>query len=441
MKDRMDKIKKIMALILPAVTLTGCTFGTSIDNLLAPPKLSIEQEQIYNALTDAAGDSISLKYPKAGKYLSAFIVEDIDGDGGNEAVVFYEKTGLAAPENTLRINILDSGENGKWRSVYDTPAEGSEIERVTISQLGENNRVNLIIGSSLINRSEKTVAIYSYSNGVLERTFAESYSFIDVKDMDDDGEKEFLLLKGSSNDSHASAEAYKLDNDGMYHRYYEELNSGFTEFDTVSYGIMDNGGTALYIDAISGNGLIQTDIVYMDKKGLKKFFSTAEQSAATLRPSGCRSADIDGDMSLEIPVQTIASGYDNASEGELLWFTNWYSVDKSGQRTMKYISYQSVGDGYTFIFPAKWKNKVTLKRDAINDEIVVCSYENEIMGRELLRIYCAEDTASREDRLASGYMLIQTKGESAYLAYVPEYDKSDKLAISEAEAAICFKFI
>ncbi|MDE6102601.1 MAG: hypothetical protein K2F73_06465, partial [Ruminococcus sp.] len=87
--------------------LTGCVFSSSIDNLMAPPKLSVEQEQIYNALTDAAGTSISLKYPKSGKYLSAFIIEDIDGDGGNEAVVFYEKTSIAVEENTLRINILD----------------------------------------------------------------------------------------------------------------------------------------------------------------------------------------------------------------------------------------------------------------------------------------------------------------------------------------------
>ena len=138
--------KYISAAVL-CLLLTGCTFGTSIDNLMSPPKLSVEQEQIYNALTDAAGSSISLKYPRSGRYLSAFIVEDIDGDGGNEALVFYEKTSLAAPENTLRINILDK-ENDKWRSVFDTPAEGSEIEKVTISTLGDNERINLIIGSS-----------------------------------------------------------------------------------------------------------------------------------------------------------------------------------------------------------------------------------------------------------------------------------------------------
>ncbi|MBR3970245.1 MAG: hypothetical protein IKJ87_04115 [Ruminococcus sp.] len=434
--------KTAAAAALAAVTaLTGCTFGTSIDNLLAPPKLSVEQEQIYKALTDAAGESISLKYPKAGKYLSAFIVEDIDGDGGNEAVVFYEKTGLAAPENTLRINILDSGENGKWRSVCDAPAKGSEIERVMISQLGENDRINLIIGSSLINRSEKTAAIYSYSDGILEETFADSYSFIDVTDLDDDGEKEFLLLRGSAGDSAASAEAFKLDKEGLYHRYREELSGGFTEFDAVSYGTLSGGEMALYIDAVSGNGYIQTDIVYMDKNGLQKAFSAAGQSYATLRPSGCRSVDIDGDNSLEVPVQTVAPAYENVSEGELMWLTRWNNVDKNGHSRLKYLSYYSIGDGYIFVFPAKWHDKVTLKRDSINDEIVICAYENGEIGRELLRICCAEDAASREDRTASGYVMLRTKGETAYLAAVPEFDENDELALTTAEAAVCFKLI
>lgn len=438
----MNKYAKILSAVILTPLLTGCTFGASIDTLMAPPKLSIEQEQIYNALTDAAGESVSLKYPKSGKYLSAFIVEDIDGDGGNEAVVFYEKNSLAAPENTLRINILDRNDNGKWRSVYDTPADGSEIEQVMISRLGENQRVNLIIGSSLINRSEKTAAVYSYSDGKLERTFSESYSFIDVTDLDNDGENEFLLLKGSTGDSAAAAEAYKLDSNGQYHKYSAELSGGFTEFDSVSYGSLRSGETGLYIDAVSGTGYIQTDIVYMDGSGLKKVFSAAEESYATQRPSGCRSYDIDDDGELEIPVQVIAPGYAGAPEGEKLWLTNWTAVNELGKRELKYTSYYSVGDGYLFIFPEKWRDKVTVQRDAINDEIVVCAYKDDEIGRELLRIYCAGDAASREDRISTGYMMLRTKGDSAYLGNIPQYtDSEDGLSITEAEAAIGFRFM
>ncbi len=434
----MLKYLKTAAAALSIVLLSGCTFGTSIDTLMAPPKLSLEQEQIYNALTDAAGSSISLKYPKSGKYLSAFIVEDIDGDGGREAVVFYEKNSLAAPENTLRINILDS-ENGKWRSVYDTPADGSEIERVMISRLGENQRINLIIGSSLINRSEKTATIYSYSDGKLERTFSDSYSFIDVTDLDRDENNEFLLLKGSANGNPAAAEAYKLDGEGKYHRYRIELSGGFTEFDSVGYGEFNEEHTGLYIDAVSAAGFIQTDIICMNENGLNKIFSDPEESAATLRPSGCSSYDVDSDGVIEIPMQKVAPGYEDAAEGEQLRLTEWMTVRESGKLKSKYISYYSIGDGYAFIFPEKWRNKVTVRRDAINDEIVFCAYSGGEIGRELMRIYCADDEASAKDRLSTGYMLLRTKGESAYLVYIsPNSDNSDGLSVTAAEAAVGF---
>ncbi|MDE5764741.1 MAG: hypothetical protein K2I00_07220 [Ruminococcus sp.] len=416
--------------------LTGCTFGANIDMLMTPPKLSIEQEQIYSALTDAAGESVSLKYPKSGKYLSAFIVEDIDGDSQNEAVVFYEKKGLAVTENTLRINILDRSDNGTWRSVYDMAAEGTEIERVMISRLGENERVNLIIGTSFANRLDKTATVYSYNNGILERTFSESYSFLDVTDLDTDGKNEFLLLKGASGDTNASAQAYKLDEDGRYNKYSVDLSYNFPEFDSVRYGII-NGINGLYIDAVSGNGHIQTDVVYMDGDGMKRLFADSGESNGTLRPSGFSTYDVDGDGTLEIPVQTIALGYEEMPESEQLWLTDWTTITEKGRGERKYTSYYSAGDGYVFIFPEKWKNKVTVRRDAINDEIVICTYDNEKMGQELLRIYCAEDDASLEDRTASGYILLRTRGESAYLAYVPQNDNSG-LNITQSEAAICF---
>ncbi|MBR0140743.1 MAG: hypothetical protein IJM19_00665 [Ruminococcus sp.] len=434
------KAFKILSLAFTVFILTGCSFSASIDTLMSPPKLSVEQEQIYNALTDAAGTSISLKYPKSGKYLSAFIVEDIDGDGGNEAIVFYEKTSLAVEENTLRINILDK-DGDKWRSVCDTSADGTEIEKVIISQLGENERINLIIGSSLINRSEKNVSIYNYNNGIIERTFIEPYSFIDVTDLDKDETNEFLVLAGVSSGSPAVAEAYKLDTEGKYHKYSAELSGSFTEFDSLNYGNI-NGNTGLYIDAASGAGMLQTDIIYMDGSGIKKIFKEPQESLETLRSAGCNSFDIDSDGSLEIPVQTIAPGYEEVSESEQLKLTNWIFINENEKKERKYTSYYSVQNGYIFIFPEKWHNKVTVKRDAINDELVFCALnENNQAGRELMRIFVAEDSASAGDRISTGYMLLHTKGDFSYLAYIPPYtENSDGLSITEGDVAIGFKY-
>ena len=426
------------------LTASGCTFGTNIDNLMSPPKLSVEQEQIYSALTDAAGSSISLKYPRSGKYLSAFIVEDIDSDGGNEAIVFYEKTGLTMEENTLRMNVLDQ-DGGKWRSVCDDPIKGAEIEKVIISKLGTNGRVNIIIGCSLINRSEKNVTVYNYSpeERVMLSDFSSACSFIDVTDLDSDGTNEFLLLTSSATGSNAVAEAYQLDEEGKYHQYPCELSGSFTEFDSLRYGKIGGDRQGLYIDAVSGTGSVQTDVIYMSASGLKKVFETPEESLSTIRPSGCLSLDVDGDGILEIPVQTISPGYEEAPESEQMKLTKWQYIDKDNRLEEKCCSYYSVGEGYIFVFPERWKDRVTVKRDVINGgEVVFCAYENGKVGRELLRIYCAEDTPSREDRLLSGYMLLRTRGETSYLAYIPADtgNNSDGLSAAAGDVAVGFMF-
>ena len=435
------KTAKLITAGASTLLLAGCNFGSSIDSLMTPPKLSVEQQQIYTALTDVTGTSISLKYPKSGKYLSAFIIDDIDGDGGNEAVVFYEKNSIALEENTLRINILDSS-GGNWRSVFDAPAKGAEIEKVMISQLGSNERINLIIGSSLINRSEKNVSVYTYSEGTIEETFSQSYSFMDVTDLDSDSMNEFLLLEGSSMGSPATANAYRLDEDGVYHRFSCPLNGNFTEFDSISYGTVCDGKTGLYIDAFSGTGLIQTDVVYMDESGLKKVFADSGESLSTVRSAGCSSFDIDNDGTPEIPVQTVAMGYEEIPESEQLKITEWKTIDSNFLLKKKYSSYYSINAGYIFLFPEKWQNRVTVRRDPINDEIVFCEFSNGTFGRELLRIYYAEDEISRDDRISSGYMLLHTKGESSCLAFIPEEnsENNDGLSINSGDTAICFRF-
>lgn len=432
---------KIAAAAALLLTLTGCSFGASIDTLMSPPKLSAEQEQIYNALTLAEGSSISLKYPKSGKYLSAFITEDIDNDGGSEAIVFYEKNGLAMEENALRINILDN-EDGRWRSVGNGSANGTEIEQVMISQLGSNDRVNIIVGSSMLNRSEKSVNIYTYNGGQFDFKKFGSYSFFDVTDLDGCGDNEFLMLTGGSSDENARLKAYKLDSEGTFNSKSVDLSGGFTEFDKFSYGLLPDGSTGLYIDAVSGGGLIQTDIIRMDDTGLKKIFSAPEDASVTQRPAGWDSFDVDGDGMLEIPVRIIAPGYENVSESEQLWLTRWMYVNADEKLERRFGSYYSPGDRYVFLFPEKWRNKVTVSRDTLNDEIVFRAYNSATgeSGRELMRIYVAEDIASREDRLSTGYMLLHTKGDQAYLAYIPQYtgNYDDDLSITAAEAAINF---
>ena len=118
-------IKALFGAVIVSAALSSCS-AASVEELLSPPRLDEEQTAIYEALRTAAGGSVSLKYPKSGQYRSAFVVENIDGEPTNEAIVFYEKPNVAEGAS-IRINFLDMQEE-KWVSVYDFAASGSEVE-------------------------------------------------------------------------------------------------------------------------------------------------------------------------------------------------------------------------------------------------------------------------------------------------------------------------
>ena len=194
------KKTRLAALVLTGALLTGCGIGSSVDTLLLPPMLSDEQKAIYTALTASAGSNISLVYPRGGAYRSAFVFYDLDMDGADEAVVFYDDTDDS--ENSVRVNILHRENNG-WRSVYDHAGAGSYIEQVCDADLGGTGRVRMAIGYGYMTPTEKTLKIYSLGDCVLNTEYTETYYKTMNMDMDGDGSEDIAVIN-CNNENHAA---------------------------------------------------------------------------------------------------------------------------------------------------------------------------------------------------------------------------------------------
>ncbi len=415
----MNFLKKLFC-FLP-LFLTGCSVNINVDTMLTPPKLSGEQEQIYQALQEASGSDIRLKYPKSGSYLSAFIVADIDGDQGEEAIVFYEKNTVSA--SGLRINILDKV-GGRWQSICDRSAEGSEIEKVMISQLGSSDRINILVGYSTANQSEKYLSVYAYENNYLEQTLTHSYALFDVADTGGSESPDLILLGAVSNSEQAYAAVYRLAEDDRYHEYKYRFTDNYTDYQQLIYGTLSDGRTALYIDAATGTANLQTEILCLEASAdseselqlvnlLQRCGKTAE---VTVRRAGLFSMDIDGDNIPEIPVQQVFPGYESAAESEQLRRTDWLTMQEN-QIFTEYQSYYNINDGYVFLLPEAWQKHVTVINNMTENEIQFCGYDADSPDNMpvLLRIYLSYDDADRDDHLHAGYQLLHTKGTASCL--------------------------
>ena len=434
----MKRPLKITLLLSALFMLSGCSLNAGVDTLLTPPKLSTQQEHIYKAPTDYAGTNISLKYPKSGDYLSAFIIADVDGDSENEAVVFYRKNSLNnTDDSSLRMNILDQNGSG-WHSVCDYEAGGNEIEQVKITKLGNNDRINIIVGYSLINQSEKVVSIYDYSDGKLNTTFENNYySVFDTADINGDGTLELFTALGQSTSRQASAAVYYLGEDGNYLRSTVKLSESFTGYSNMKYGKLPDGSTAVYLDADTGNGMIATEVFTVDSRNnLIELFAPDIKKEETLRPSAYTCGDVDGDGETEIPVPVVCPGYEGKTDDSRVYFSKWYVLNDEDKLEEKYLSYQSITDGYTFIIPDEWRDKVTV--DVDSSGLRFCRYDKQTgTGNEIFRVVTVSDSSKHQAFKKSGFELLHSKGDKMFFIKI---NAEDELVSSPAEIMLKFKF-
>lgn len=430
-----------LSLCLLCSLLTGCTLGASVDSMLKPPSLSKEQQQIYRALQDAAGTGITLQYPRSGAYLSAFTVVDLDADGEDEALVFYKKTNFTATENSLRLNVLDQV-NGKWMSVCDYPADGAEIERVVIQPLGASPKNRILIGYSSVDQSDKSLSVYTYGDSGLTALFQTPYTMFDVADLDADSLQELLVLSRATDSAAASAALYRMDQEAVSDAGKLELRCGFSDYSQVLYGRLAGGSIGIYIDGQSGPTAVQTEILCTDSNSGALCYALPDSAtvAATARSAGYLSMDVDGDGSVEIPVQQPFPGYDDSSS-EQVRLTRWLSVSGSAL-TERMRSYYSLSDGCLFILPESWYGTVTAVTDALTGDIVFCRYDGAISDHmaELLRYGAVHDQEEQDDRTANGYQLLRSRGKTAYYMRAAQ-PESDELALPQEELLVRFFFV
>ncbi|MBQ8752202.1 MAG: hypothetical protein IJZ13_03755, partial [Clostridia bacterium] len=101
---------------------SGCSLLENSGDLaeqLRPPRLTGQQETLQQALDDYVTDDYVLTYPRSGDHRSAFLLQDMDGDGTDEAICFYR----LSEGNTHVLLLRREGEG--WKPQNDL--QGSSV--------------------------------------------------------------------------------------------------------------------------------------------------------------------------------------------------------------------------------------------------------------------------------------------------------------------------
>ena len=427
--------RTLAAALLCLALLCGCTpLNLSTEDLMRPPQLSENQSQVYNALMAALGTSasnVSLRYPRSGDNRSAFIFHDLDGDGQDEAMVFYS---LAGADDDLYVNIMEKGQSG-WYSTCDTPGAGSGVESVAFGSVSANDSRDILIGWAEDNSTVGQLSVMRYQDNALDTLYQGKYSRYTTADLDGDGTQELVLITMSSSGGKPFATLIQPDLNRLTAVSNLPFNVVMSSFTQLQAGAVGGGLQGIVVDGYDGQDFVSEVFLVQDGRLTLPFASGSDFYDQVTRKDGpVASRDVDGDGVLELPVQTQAPG----GSGDTKYYYTVYShLNADLTLTAVRQAYVSTEQSYTLFLPEGWLENVAVAATQGGETTFTDHSESAAGGGRILlriRVYSEKDYQDKFD--TDRYQKIGQRGNFLYYASV---ETGSDLSITQSQLAQLFE--
>ena len=383
--------------------LSGCSFpmteNMQVEELLRAPRLSGDYGALQNALNEWLGESAQLKYPMQGDLLSPFLLQDLDGDGEQDAAVLY----TTAQTSNVCIAFLQRDDDGVWTVRKSIEGLADTVDNVRLAQLQDGGAVQLVVGY-LASQGDSYLAVYSYEHGEVNAILEQSYEQYLVEDITGGGNED-LILMSTLEDGGVQIELLTVDRDGMFQQVAVMGLSAdkFSGCASVTAGLGTDGKHYLVLDGwtgISGNHLA-TVLLRFDEESQQMVpadqITTGELYNASLRNvSNLVSRDLDGDGTVEIPTQPDEAGLLNMSQSRRMDFIVW--MDYTSPEPEKSFGLLDEEMNCYIELPMEWEGNLLLTDSEEEDAVELRTVdENELVLT--LRLVPSSESAAGWTRL------------------------------------------
>jgi len=355
-----------------ALALSGCAFRGA-NQLYAVPQPSKDYEALQVRLSEVLAAGGEYAAPLSGELIQSVQLQDLDGDGYQEALAFFR---IYTDEKPLKIYIFHQTPEGEYQVQDVIEGAGTAINSIEYAQITGDGFKELVVTWQMSDTA-RSLGIYSVAGGQAEEILRTDYDSYKLSDLDGDGEQEVAVLRTPAEDPDSTGatrpQAELYDFDGVLglagtaplSRNITSVGSGGMRagylvdrvpalFAVSSYG---ENGAATITDIITyQNGELKNITLVPDDPNTDPYLG---ESRETIRAyTQVTGSDINADGIMELP-RPIPLG-----EGSTVntWLIQWRQFDKDGVPHPIFTTYHNDRDGWYFILPEEWGENVALSR-------------------------------------------------------------------------------
>lgn len=380
----MKLIKLLIPILVIAMVFTGCSFrlASSVDELIAPVAPDGDNADVQSALDSYCKGGFSLKTPVGGEYTTSYIFYDVDADGQEEAIAFYEP---ASNLGTINMAVIDKVDN-QWTVVSNVVGDGSDIYSVNFGDLNGDGFMEFIVLWDVIsNSSSHALSVYGQKkdgdtvtlNQIGKEITTNDYIIVDIES---DGINEvmtFTIDAGNSDSRAAYANLYSYSNGSTKLLAKTKLDGHIISYKNITSECI-NGDVYVYADAINLNGSqMHTEVIYWSDNYdsiISPFYNySTGVTKNTVRNAMLTSRDINGDGIIEIPLDASIKGLPAEIEA-----VNWKRYINS---VLDHVSYSIAvqRDNYQIIIPDKYLDKIIVSYDSENSILTISDKDKNVI--------------------------------------------------------------
>lgn len=164
------------------------------------PRLRAEYDSLQTCLQSILKEGLEYSAPLTGSNTQSVQLADLDNDGQDEAIAFFRDS--SADSQSLKIYIFRKSDENTYAPTLMIEGNGTAINSAVLLPAGGRQALHVrALISWQLSPTVYSLSAYSLENDALSEMLSGStYSKYAVKDMDQDGNDEIVMIQLDSSD-------------------------------------------------------------------------------------------------------------------------------------------------------------------------------------------------------------------------------------------------